>query len=306
MIKFTESYVYKEWKKCLYLSNDSIELLVPLEIGPRIMRFGFCGGQNLFGENDEQTGKTRGKEWRIYGGTRLWHAPESIPRSYYPDNDSIEYEWNNNTLNLLQKIESTTRLQKEIIIKMDPNCDMISLKYRIHNRNLWDIKYAPWVLSVMNVGGKAIIPQEPYKSQYEKLTPARPLVLWPYTNMEDPRWKWGKKYIQLSHDKNSDSPQKLGLINKTSWIAYNLGENLFIKRYGFEKEASYVDYGVNTEIYTDSNILELETLGKYENILAGDYAEQKENWYIFRAKIDESEESIDNIVLPMLNKTKLP
>ena len=31
-----------------------------------------------------EKGKTGGSEWHIYGGHRLWHAPEVMPRTYYP------------------------------------------------------------------------------------------------------------------------------------------------------------------------------------------------------------------------------
>ena len=193
-----------------------------------------------------------------------------------------------------------------VFIKMDPEADKVSLTYRIYNKNLWDIKLAPWALTVMNLGGRAIIPQEPFQSWEKKLTPVRPLVLWGYTAMDDPRWIWGRKYIQLKQDRDAKIRQKIGLLNKQGWAAYNLGEDLFIKRYGFDPNASYADFGVNTEIYTDKDILEVETLGRYDNIEPGGCAEHKENWYIFKARPEEDEDSIDSVVMPLVKKTELP
>ncbi|GAJ16373.1 unnamed protein product, partial [marine sediment metagenome] len=50
--------------------------VVTTDVGPRIVRFGFVGDQNLFREFKQQQGKTGGDKWLIYGGHRFWHAPE--------------------------------------------------------------------------------------------------------------------------------------------------------------------------------------------------------------------------------------
>jgi hypothetical protein len=63
---------------------------------PRIIRFGFIDQENMFKEYPEQMGKLGGDQWLIFGGTRLWHAPEAQPRTYYPDRDPV----------LVQEIES--------------------------------------------------------------------------------------------------------------------------------------------------------------------------------------------------------
>lgn len=213
-MEIQEKFSFGGWKNCIRMANDEIELVATTEVGPRIERFGFIGGQNLFREIPEQQGKTGGKEWRIYGGHRLWHGPEASPRCYYPDNNPVNYEIiDEKTIRLIQEIERTTGMQKEMEITLNPNENQVTLIHRIFNRTLWDIKFAPWVLTVMNIEGRAIVPQEPYQSWEERLSPVRPLVLWGYTNMADPRWVWGKKYIQLKQDPRAKSRQKLGILN---------------------------------------------------------------------------------------------
>lgn len=306
MIEFKEKFPFAGWKNCLYLSNENIEIIVATDIGPRIIRLGYKGQQNLFREFEDQVGKTGGNEYRLYGGTRFWHGPEANPRCYYPDNRPVEYEWDGKSIRLLQDIEDTTGMQKEVFITMDPEKDSIKIRYRIHNKNLWGIKLAPWILSVMNLGGRAIVPQEPFQAWEENYSPVRPLVLWAYTIMDDPRWIWGNKYIQLKQDKEAKTRQKLGILNKLGWIAYCLGEDLFIKKYNYDADAEYADYGVNSEIYTDKDIFEVETLGKFAEIAPDNYAEHAENWYVFKSKIDERETSIDRVLLPLLKNTGLP
>jgi hypothetical protein len=306
MLVFKKNYSYGGWKDCIYLSNDSIDLVATTEVGPRIIRFGFGGQKNLFREFENDAGKVGGDEYRLYGGCRLWHAPEERTRTYYPDNETVEYQWDGISLKLLQKVEKTTGLQKEIIIDMDPGKDKVTLTYHIYNRNLWKVKYAPWAICMMGLGGRAIVPQEPFKSWEESLAPSRSLVLWGYSTMNDPRWIWGEKYIQLRQDRDAKTRQTVGIRNKQGWLAYSLGDYIFIKRYRFYPRAEYVEFGVNTDIYTDQDALEVETRGKYEEVSPGDFTEHKENWYIFESKIEEDESHIESTILPLIKMTEIP
>ena len=43
---------YKHYGRCYRMFNDKIELLITAELGPRIIRFGFIGGENEFAEVD--------------------------------------------------------------------------------------------------------------------------------------------------------------------------------------------------------------------------------------------------------------
>ncbi|MCL4378674.1 MAG: hypothetical protein M1409_09940 [Actinobacteria bacterium] len=173
----------------------------------------------------------------------------------------------------------------------------------MYNRNLWDIELSPWALSVMNEDGMAIIPQEPFEPWENKITPVRPMVLWGYTLMDDPKWIWGNKYIQLRQEGRFESMQKLGILNTLGWIAYYLNGELFVKRYRYYPEASYPDFGVNTEIFTNSEMLELETLGSLKKIPPDGFTEHFESWSVFKVNIDGSEESINKNILPLIEST---
>ncbi len=298
-----EHYQYGGWNNCIRLENDEIELVVTTDIGPRIIRFGFKGGQNLFKEFDDQLGKTGGDEWRLYGGHRLWHAPEEAPRTYFPDNGPVGFECSGDTVRLIQVTETTTGIQKEIEITLDPKENNIRVLHRLINNNLWEVELTPWALSVMANDGRAIIPQEPFQSHEENMLPVRPLVLWSYTDMADPRWIWGSKYIQLKQDSGANSSQKLGILNTLGWAGYYLKGELFVKRYGYDPGTEYVDLGCNTEVYTDRDILEIETLGGKVSVPPGGSVEHLEKWYLFKANLKEDEESLDNDLMPLISRT---
>jgi hypothetical protein len=296
---------YGGWKNCFKLTNGVIELIVTTDVGPRIIRFGTVGGQNVMKEFKDQMGKTGGKEWRIYGGHRLWHAPEAKPRTYGPDNEPVGYDWDGKTLKLTQKVESTTGIGKQIEITLDPTTNHVKLLHRLINNNPWSIEAAVWCLSVMAPGGRVIVPQEPFRAHSDYLLPARPVTLWHYTDMADPRWTWGTKYIQLRQDPTAATPQKIGVFNAQNWVAYYLGEQLFIKKYESYCKP-YPDFGCNTEVFTNSDMLEVETLSPLTNIAPdGGILEHAEHWFIYDAKVGDSDASIDKTVPAFVKKSKI-
>ncbi len=298
-----EKVNYGGWPNCVRLTNGQIELIITTDVGPRVIRCGFVGGQNLFKEFADQMGKTGGSEWRSYGGHRLWLAPEAMPRSYFPDNGPVKYAWDGKTLKLTQPVETSTSIAKEMEITLNPDDNQVSVLHRLTNKSLWDLELAPWALTVMAPGGRAIFPQEPFRPHPEFLQPARTMVIWAYTDMSDARWTWGTKYIQLRQDSKAKTKQKIGLMNTLGWAAYYLNGELFIKRFGFDPKSEYPDWGCNNESFTDPEMLEVETLGPLTKLAPGGHIEHVERWFLDRVKLEESELSLDEQLMPLVRKT---
>ncbi len=294
-----QKVAYGGWPRCIRLANQNIELIATTDIGPRIIRFGFVGGPNLFKEFAE-VGKTGGDAWRSYGGHRLWHAPEVMPRSYAPDNGPIEHQWDGATLKLIQPTETATGIQKEIKVTLDAQRNSVTVRHQLANKNPWPVELAPWALTVMQGPGRAILPQEPSSNE---LLPIRPVALWGYTNMADPRWKWGAKFIQLGCDPAATTAQKVGLGNKQGWAAYYRDGQVFLKRVAFDPAAAYPDFGCNVECYTNGDMLEVESLGPLTKLAPNATVEHVERWYLCRAKIGESDHEIEVAMAPLLRQS---
>jgi len=300
-----ETVAYAGWPNCIRLANGEVELVATTDVGPRIIRFGFIGGQNLFKEYPDQAGKTGGDEWRIYGGHRFWHAPEAKPRTYSPDNTPIGCDWKRPTLTLIQPVEKDNGIQKTIEVTLDTDRNHVRVVHRMVNRNPWSIELAPWSLTVMAANGRAIFPQEPYRAHTDYLLPARPLVLWHYTDMQDARWTWGRRYIQLRQDSTATTPQKAGFRNSLGWAAYALNGDLFVKRYRLDPEAVYPDFGCNTETFTNKDMLEVETLGPLTTLAAdGGEVTHTEDWFLFKADIGRDEADIDAKIAPLVRSAE--
>lgn len=296
-----ETVAYGGWSECLRLSNDEIELVITLQVGPRVIRFGFVGGQNEFAEYPEQMGLTGGEEYRAYGGHRLWIAPEVVERTKHPDNLPVEWTQEGEGVRVTAPVEERTGIQKSIYFWLNPERNHVHLIHRITNHNIWPVRLAPWALSVMAPGGRAIVPQEPYRPHPDFLLPVRPLVLWGYTDMSDPRWRWGKRYIQLYQDAAATTPQKFGALNTLGWAAYHNGDRLFLKRFPYDPGAEYPDFGCNCEFFTNPRMLEVESVGGMVTLQPGESVTHDEHWYLWRGiSLGESEEDIEQALQPLL------
>ncbi len=299
-----EKIHFAGWNDCIRLRNAGLELIVTTRVGPRIVHFGFTGEQNLLYLSPGDAGKTGGADWRIYGGHRLWHAPEARPRSYCPDNDPVVYACNDHSVKLVQETEPGTGIVKEMEISLSEQKNEVSVLHRLTNGNAWDIELSPWAISVMAPGGLAIVPQEPFGEGNDYLLPARPLALWQYTKMNDTRWIWGDRYILARQDPAKTSEQKIGVLNKPGWAAYLLNGSLFIKRFAYDPAAVYPDFGCNNEIYINGSFLEIESLGPLVKLAPQQSIGHTERWLLFRTAAKENEASIHEHILPIIERQK--
>ena len=306
---------YRGWKDCLLLDNGEIELVVSIGLGPRVLSFKRKGGANFFKNFDDQMANISQDTWQSYGGHRLWHAPEVWTRTYYPDVQPVKYTWEENCrmvfggldvpcsrLTLTCETETTSRLQKEIVIDFPDSGTLVKLTHRIYNRGPWAAQFAPWALSVMAPGGTVIVPQEPFvphgPGEGQSFAAGRAIVLWQFTNMADPRFVWGKRFIRMSQDDAYPTKQKFGGMIKPGWAAYDFGSELFIKRFAFFPGANYPDYGCNAEFYTEPGMLEIESLGPEAPVEPGDFAEHIETWQIEQVAASKDDDTLAEQLKP--------
>jgi hypothetical protein len=292
---------YKGWPNCCRLTNGLVDLIVTTDVGPRIIRFGFVDDCNELKEYEKMLGKTGGTEWRIYGGHRLWHAPEREPRTYVPDNSPIQLEQRSGFARLIQPVEPTTGIQKEIDIRLAPDAPHVDLIHRLRNLNAWAVEFAPWALTVLPPGGQAIVPLPPRGRHSENLSPVNSLTMWAYTDMTDPRWTWGRKYIMLRQDSNANTSQKFGAMVTAGWAAYARDGHLFVKHFHHAFGATYPDLGCSLEVFTNNDMLELGTLGPLSTVQPNGMIEHIERWFLFRdVPTPRNEEAVDEVILPQV------
>jgi hypothetical protein len=231
----------------------------------------------------------------------LWAAPEASPRSYAPDDAPLEVsEEGALAARFAPTIDPHTRQGKEMLVELDGDGSGVRVLHRVSNHNVWAVELAPWALTIMRSGGEVVIPQEPFGAHPEFLLPARPLVLWHYTNLSDPRLILGPRLVRLRPDEHNASPQKIGLLNKQGWAAYRAGGEVFVKTYAYEEGATYPDYNCNTQVFTAGPFVEVETLGPLTRLEPGQFAEHEERWMLFRGvSIGEGEDAVADAFKPL-------
>jgi hypothetical protein len=292
---------YRGWTNCWRVANGVIDLIVTGDVGPRVIWLGFAGGQNLFKNYPEQMGRSEEADWMIRGGARVWIAPEDRKATYALDNRPVGIDVEDGALTATAPVEETVGVQKQMIVRMAASAARVEIVYRIRNAGLLHTEFAVWAPSVMAPGGVGITGFPPRGSHADILAPTNPLVMWAYTDLSDKRWTFTKKYLLLQQDAAAGGPQKLGHFNPKTWGAYLLNGELFIKRCDAAPGQPYPDYGCSFQIFTNREMLELETMGPLRRVAPDEWVEHVEHWSLHRdISTAWTDEDLDRTILPLL------
>lgn len=312
----TEIVPYGGWAHNLRIANRDVELLVTLDVGPRVIRYAFPGAPNLFSETADQLGKSGEPGWMPRGGHRLWTAPEDEHRTYAPDNRPVKYAVaelagrpGHVGVRFTQPADHAYGVQKELELALGPTGTEVGVLHRISNVGETPIEVSPWALTVMPPGGTAVIPLPP-KRPHPGSLPTRvasdywasqTIALWSYLDLKDPRLDLGTQFVTVRQDPKATTLLKFGLSHEMGWLGYWRAGDLFVKSIDYQPDRIYPDRGCNFELYTDPNILEMETLGPLVTLLPGEKVEHTETWSCYRDIGPVTDEaSIQKNLLPRL------
>lgn len=274
---------FQGWTRNLLVTNGCVTLIITLEVGPRVLSYATAGGISPFRIAPEQAGGTGESTWQIRGGHRLWIAPEDRAVSYFPDNAPVAWEQIGPLhVRLTPPPETSTGFQKQLEVGLEPTGTRVTLIHRVTRLGRTAADCAVWALTAMAPGGTAIMPQPALGEHPRDLLPNRRLVLWPYTNLGDLRWRFGPRFLRLRQEP-ALGPTKLGLADPIGWCAYLHAGSCFLKTYAWDPAAAYPDGGCNFEAFTNAKMLELESLGPLTRLSHGQSIEHREHWELHPA-----------------------
>ncbi len=265
------------------LENDTLTLDYLTDRGPRIVRLiPRRLGQNLLAETPEAQLRSPYGPMRLWGGHRLWHAPETAARTYIPDDGGLTVAplpgVASNQGVALSYLEPYSGILKEMHLRLAPDAARVEVLHRLTNAGLWPIELAPWAITQLKVGGTAVLPT-PVKVDEEGLLPNRMVALWPYSRWDDPRLRLTATAIELDA-RPMAQPFKIGHMNRAGWMEYHYEGVVFRKRWTPQPERQHADLGCNAEAYTHDKHIELETLGPLVRLGVGEMAEHVEVWEV--------------------------
>lgn len=276
---------YGIYGKCAVLAKGGKKMLITVDLGPRIIFYGYEGGENIFFEDlkdsinrdsDFIRENLKGKGiWHIYGGHRLWKSPE-YEDSYYPDNAPVKIVERGNVVDFISEAESTTGLRKTISVEMyeDGNATVTHTFENVSDKTSPAV--AIWTLSVMDKGAVAEIP---LSTENTGLLPNRNLVLWSYTDIKDDRFTFENSLLKVAQ-KNRPTAFKIGLFAKEG-VTVNIKGMKFTKDFTVE-EGDFADYSCNVECYTCDKMLEIETLSPLRTLKPSERRVHTEKWSLSR------------------------
>ena len=297
-----EKTAWNGWPNCYRISNGEVEMVVTSDVGPRVMSYGFAGGQNFFWVQKETVGKTGQPEWILRGGHRIWVGPEDVKYTYPPDNSAVPVRVEGDVLIATQPVEKETGIEKQIEVRLAPQGSDVTIIHRLTNRTSMPLEFAAWALSMMAPGGRGVSGFPPRGTHPEMLQPTNPLVMWAFSDLSDPRWTWLKKYFVLRQDASNATPTKIGHFNPHTFGAYFLNGEMFVKRYEADPSKTYPDFGCSYETFTNADFLEIETMGPLTKVAAGATLEHVERWTLRRNAQPAAwtDAELDRILQPVL------
>lgn len=267
---------------CVRLENDSLSLWATTFMGPRILGLALHGEENLFAVLPGVTLDYPGVgSYHLYGGHRLWYAPEDPRRTYLPDDLPLEVSQLEDGVCLTQPAEPETGIQKQITIRLPGEGARVVVEHVLYNRGKSPVELAPWAITQFRVGGQAILPLVANALDEFKVQPNRAIALWPYTNLSSSNLRFGRYLLRVSATMESGK-LKIGLPNSAGWLAYLYGSMLFVKYAPYYPGVDYYDYGSSSECYCDARFIELESLGPRTLLAPGKSVCHEEGWELIR------------------------
>ncbi len=262
------------------IANAHLRLEFLAQAGPRIVRLSLSGSeQNLLAETPNIKWTTPYGEYYLWGGHRLWHAPEAMPRSYMPDNTGLDIEDLPSGVRLRQPVEAATGIRKTIEVHLHADQPKLTLTHSLQNEGEQPVELAPWAITQLPLGGLAVLPHQS-DAPPDQLLPDRHLVLWAYTRLQDARLRLTDEYVfvQALADERAC---KIGLMNYQGVMGYLRQGVFFVKRFQPRPGEPHPDQSCNAEIYCKDVCLELETLGPLCCLEPGDSVTHIETWELY-------------------------
>ena len=298
---------YLNYGKVIVISNGIVEAYITVDIGPRIIRYGFVGGRNIMNDNraavepkdDKAFEKFYGigKKWEILGGHRIWISPENYPNSYYPDLDPVKYEITAFGAVFTPNAEIENGVQKQLEIKMSPDDSNMYVTMHVTNIANKPQEFSVWGLTVAATEGTLIIPMNKNDTV---LLANRNISVWPYTNLADERLKLSNRYVTLRQDRNISQALKLGFDLNEAKLYYLLGDDIFVKQYETHHPyKKYPDNNCSFETYTCDTFIEIESLSPLEFVEPNKTLSLTEHWSLYKNTSNVQlldEQSIEEII----------
>jgi hypothetical protein len=253
------------------IEQGKLRLVCLAETGPRIVGlFHSSIGGNLLAETPDIVQQTPFGDYPLYGGHRLWEAPETEGVTGLPEGKQT-----------VEGIDSGIRLSSEVnaigiqkIIELRfAEADSVQLTHWIANLGNQPRRLAAWAITQLRPGGTVVLP---FSSATGK-NPNRNLVLWPYSEWHPEAFGFVSGRLEFD-PRPVQKPFKFGAQAEGS-VAIQYAGYKFTKHFN-AANGEYADRNCNVEVYVDAGYIELETLSAVKQLEPGQTVSHTETWQL--------------------------
>lgn len=266
---------YKNYNRCLRITNNLIEVIVFIEDTIRIVKYGYVNGNNQFEDSliDEDSKK-------IIGGHSFSYVPQIDKNVDFIDNQGITYETIANGVRFIQNIEKWTQIRRVIEIIFEENSSKITVIHKILSLNAFDINIAICSNTIVRNGGIEVIP---FGHGSKRDVPNKSLIFWPYSNLKDSRVYLGDKYVAMKVNENIYDRFRMGINTDLKYLLYYNNNEMFIKEFSvIEGDYEYPNMGCRYESMITPNYLEMKVNSPIYSLSTNNYITHTEVWDIYR------------------------
>lgn len=265
------------------MADDTVEvelgpyrIAVATTFGPRVTGLRLHDGPELFAVLGPEIviEHPDSDVYRPRGGHRLWAAPEHPPITYAADDRPCQVSIDQDRVTVTAP-DDGAGLGKRIVVEW--NGAMVEVGHTLTNGGADPVDVAPWAITQVALGGRAIIPLGGDGSG-NGLIADRSLVLWPYTDLTDPRVAWHRHAVVI--DGRPGPALKIGTGPRPGRLGYLSHGLLFTKTVATAGDGLYSDREAVGQVYVDDMFCELESLGPIVHLQPGGAVVHHESWAI--------------------------
>lgn len=278
---------YKNFGKCVLLTNGIIGVVVTIDFGPRVIEFGFCDKENLFYQDTKRTckiepdsGVNSEQTFYYYGGHRLWLSTERPAKAVLPDNAPVVYSILPESVRFSAPRQKGSNFQTGFEIFMGEDTSDIMVVHTAKNTAKEAQPCGLWPITMLKGEGVVILPQNSDTSDHCR--PNRAVVLWPGTEIHDERLFIGNRFLTICKTSEDKAPLKIGCNNILGWAAFVAPHYTFIKRYVHDVQAVYPDFGSSCEVDCQKDFVEIQSMSPMYRVEPGQEIKHVENLSLYQ------------------------
>lgn len=287
------------------IANAALEVRVATDSGPRITHLGRPTTEGSAAERNVllvQDGVRLqpvedGPAVTLRGGHRLWVAPETLELTYLPDDGPVDVTADDTTV-----VATATGggIGKRLEVTLDGT--VVRIRHQLTNATGRPQRIAAWGITQVPLGGTAVLPVGREPSDPHGMQAAGALVVWPYTDLTDPRLTFGPGWVAVEGVARREAPGpaphpvKVGADGRAGWVAYARGDDVLVVRHAVDPTATYPDRGAAAQVYADDRGAEIETVGPLADVAPGGTVEHTATWELLPAPSDGGPAAIAALV----------